>query len=192
MTQPVHRVPTEEILELSSLHSLGLLDAEAAENFERHLESGCDVCAAELQRFREIAAQLACLPEQVAPDASVRSRLMERSASARPGVARTSEMEWRPSGLPGILVKVLYSDSRTGATTSLVRMEAGAKYPPHRHAGLEHLYILEGDLVFHDHTLHAGDYEVSESSTDHPPATTKNGCLVLVLHNRHDEMLARV
>jgi hypothetical protein len=52
--------------------------------------------------------------------------------------------------------------------------------------------MLEGDLAFRDHTLHAGDYEVSVPSSDHSPVTTNNGCLVLIMHNHNDQILAHV
>ena len=81
-------------------------------------------------------------------------------------------------------------DPSTGNVTQLIRMTAGAIYPPHRHFGLEHCYVLEGDLVFDDHTLHAGDYEVASGNSDHSPVTTKHGCLLLIMNNQRDQLLA--
>lgn len=187
----MHDAPNKEVQELAALHSLGLLDPETQENFERHVRSGCAVCHQELSRFREAAADIVCSAEEAAPPAHLRAKLLDRIQPPRSSIARTSEMEWRSTPFPGIQVKVLFADPATGATTSLLRMEAGAKYPPHRHAGLEHIYVLEGDLAFHDHTLYAGDYEASDSDTDHAPATSQGGCLVLVMHNQRDEILAR-
>jgi len=40
----------------------------------------------------------------------------------------------------------------------LVRLAPGAAYPPHRHAGIEELYLLDGELMIDDKTLHPGDY----------------------------------
>lgn len=77
-----------------------------------------------------------------------------------------------------------------GNVTQLVRLAPGAKYPPHRHAGLEHCYVLEGDLVSDVHTIYAGDYEINSPHTDHLPVSSKNGCLLLIINNQRDTLLA--
>jgi anti-sigma factor ChrR (cupin superfamily) len=69
-------------------------------------------------------------------------------------------------------------------------MAPGAIYPPHRHFGLEHCYVLEGDLVFDDYTLHAGDYEIASAATEHSLVTTQHGCLLLIMNNRGDQLVA--
>ena len=83
----------------------------------------------------------------------------------------------------------MFEDTATGNTTLLVRMSPGAVYPSHRHAGLEHCYVLEGDLVFADHALQAGDYEVAHSDTDHSSVTTRGGCLLFIINNVRDQIL---
>jgi anti-sigma factor ChrR (cupin superfamily) len=50
--------------------------------------------------------------------------------------------------------------------------------------------VLEGDLVFDDHTLFAGDYEVAPDTTHHSPVTTNHGCLLLIMNNQQDQLLA--
>jgi anti-sigma factor ChrR (cupin superfamily) len=68
-------------------------------------------------------------------------------------------------------------------------MAPGAVYPAHRHAGPEHCYVLEGDLVFEDHVLNAGDYEVAAPSSDHSFVTTTRGCLLLLFSHVNDQLL---
>jgi hypothetical protein len=186
-----HLTPTEEIHELASLYSLGLLEPELAAGFERHLETGCSVCEFELRSFTETAAQIATAVDPVDPPPHLRERLLQR-ITPKPHVCRTDQMEWQPLPFPGISAKRLFMDPVSGNITTLVRMSPGSTYPAHHHAGLEHLYMLEGDLAFRDHTLYAGDYEVSVPTSDHSPVTTKNGCLVLILHNQQDQLLAHV
>jgi quercetin dioxygenase-like cupin family protein len=72
----------------------------------------------------------------------------------------------------------------------MVRMAPGAVYAPHRHAGDEHCYVLSGDLIFEDHTLGTGDYSVNPAGTTHSRSTSKQGCLLLVMHNVRDQILA--
>ena len=84
----------------------------------------------------------------------------------------------------------LYEDPIRGELSSLVRMLPGARYPSHRHASLEHCYVIEGDLVFEDHTLLAGDYSAGTPDKEHTAATTKNGCLLFIVHNTQDRVYA--
>jgi hypothetical protein len=183
------QIAPEEIHELASLYSLDLLEPELATAFEKHLESGCSACEAELRGFTETAAQIAQSIDQVAPPPGLREKLLKRIAAER-FICRTEELEWRPLPFPGIAAKRLFMDPVSGNITTLVRMNPGSTYPAHHHAGVEHLYMLEGDLAFRDHTLYAGDYEVSVPSSDHSPVTTKKGCLVLILHHQQDRLFA--
>jgi anti-sigma factor ChrR (cupin superfamily) len=75
--------------------------------------------------------------------------------------------------------------------TSLVRVAAGAIYPAHLHNGVEHLYVLDGDIVFDDHTLSSGDYEMRPANSQHSSATTApgEGCLLLVINSGRDQFL---
>lgn len=186
-----HRAATGELREKAALYSAGALDPERASKFDRHLHTGCAVCASELRAFQETAAQLAySLPER-RPPASLRGRLMDRIApKAAPArvLVRAHEGAWQPSGVPGVVVRQLFMDETTGYVTSLVKLDAGAVVPAHHHFGLEHCYVLEGDLVFHDHVLEAGDYEVAMASTAHSTVTSVHGCLLLLTTNQRDEM----
>jgi hypothetical protein len=67
-------------------------------------------------------------------------------------------------------------------------MLPGARYPSHHHASLVHCYVIEGDLVFEDHTLLAGDYSAGTPDKDHTAATTKNSCLLFIVHNTQDRV----
>jgi len=182
----------DEIHEVASLYSLGLLEPELAAGFERHLKEGCPACELEVRGFSETTAQVYAGLAHAEPPARIREELMQRiGQSAPPGVLhRSGEGQWQNSGIAGITTKQLFVDSSTGNVTSLIRMTAGALYPPHRHFGLEHCYILEGDLVFEDHTLYAGDYEVATWAADHSPVTSTHGCLLLIINNQQDQLLA--
>jgi anti-sigma factor ChrR (cupin superfamily) len=186
-----HDTASDEIHEAASLYSLGLLEPELATGFERHLEGGCPVCESEVRGFNEAAAAVFAGLQPAEPPARVREELLKRiGRPASPSVIfRAGEGQWQDSGFPGLTVKQLFADASTGNVTSLIRMTAGAVYPSHRHFGLEHCYVLEGDLEFADHTLYAGDYEVA-GTTDHSLVTTRHGCLLLIMNNRSDQLLA--
>jgi quercetin dioxygenase-like cupin family protein len=195
-----HEMVNDEIHEIASLYTLGLLDPELAAGFERHLDGGCAVCRSELSGFNEAAGRVLEAIEYAEPPSRLRDELLKRIASdlraplgqSAPAGAifRAAEGEWQESDIPGVRVKQLFVDPTSGSVSKLIRLAAGAIYPPHRHLGLEHCYVLEGDLVFDDHTLYAGDYEVAAGSTDHSLGTTKHGCLLLIINNQQVQLLA--
>jgi anti-sigma factor ChrR (cupin superfamily) len=97
-------------------------------------------------------------------------------------------MNWQPTPFTGVSIARLYEDPIRGELTSLVRMMPGAHYPSHHHARLEHCYVVEGDLIFEDHTLTAGDYSAGRPGKDHTSATTQQGCLLFLVHDVGDQV----
>jgi len=173
----------------ASLYALGLLDEAESGTFERHLNS-CPACEAEVRESRGLAVRLAETIPDSAPPAALRQRVLAEAVLPRGVVAlvRGQKLNWQPTPFPGVSVARLYEDPIRGDLTSLVRMMPGAHYPSHRHASLEHSYVLEGDVIFEDHTLTAGDYSAGGPDRDHTSATTKQGCLLFIIHNVRDRV----
>jgi anti-sigma factor ChrR (cupin superfamily) len=184
-----HTRVTDEVRDMASAYALGLLEAPASAEFEQHL-SECAVCRSETAAFREITGELAYAAPLVEPPARLKRDLLQRVSATRV-LVRADEGAWQKTPFPGIEVRRLFVDRVTGTVTSLLRVAVGAVYPAHRHAGMEHVYVIDGDLVFNDHTLETGDYEVNPGSTGHSSITTKTGCLALVIHNVSDEVFPR-
>ena len=193
-----HDALNDELRGQLSLYTLGLLEAEAAHSCEDHLLR-CALCAEEVRADMELIATVAVTEGErmvaVAQVPDMRAALMKRianepSAQASALILRSTEGVWKKV-LPGIEVKRLFIDPVTQSVTSLVRVAAGAVYPAHIHRGLEHLYVLDGDIVFDDHTLSTGDYEVRTPDTRHSSATTAPGenCLLLVVNCERDEFI---
>ncbi len=172
----------------------GLLDAANAADVERHMVT-CAECARAVSDMRETAACAAHeLPEKT-PAPVVRERLLARVGrmiGPAGTLVRAHESPWTPSAIPGLESKKLFVDESTGNITSLVRMQPGTVYPPHRHFGPEQCYVIQGDVVLNDHALHAGDYEVALASTVHQSVTTRNGCLFLIVSNERDEFMPAI
>jgi hypothetical protein len=51
--------------------------------------------------------------------------------------------------------------------------------------------VVQGDVIFDDHTLTAGDYSAGSPQSDHTSSTTINGCLLFVVHNAADQLYAQ-
>lgn len=175
----------------ASLYGLGLLDEADSNAFEQHLNS-CPICAAEVREAGDLAVRLARTIPVSAPPAGLRNRVLTEAVLPR-GVAalvRGAKVAWEPGPFIGVSIARLYEDPVRGDLTSLVRMLPGARYPSHRHESLEHCYVLEGDLVFEDHTLTAGDYSAGSADRDHTAATTTTGCLLFIVHHHLDQLQA--
>jgi len=173
----------------ASLYALGLLEPDEFGAFELHVNT-CPACADEVRESGELAVALTKSLPASAPPPSLRQRVLSEAVLPRGVLAlvRGKQIQWQETPFQGVFMARLYEDSARGELTSLLRMLPGAKYPSHHHAGLEHCYVLEGDLVFEDHTLNAGDYSAGTPGKDHTAATTQTGCLLFIIHNSRDQV----
>jgi anti-sigma factor ChrR (cupin superfamily) len=176
----------------ASLYALGLLDEAESGAFERHLAS-CSLCQGEVSETGDLAVRLAETIPASTPPAILRQRVLSEAVLPRGVVAlvRGANMNWQPTPFNGVSIARLYEDTARGELTSLIRMMPGAHYPSHRHASLEHCYVIEGDLIFEDHTLTAGDYSAGSPDRKHTSATTRQGCLLFIVHNDRDHVYAQ-
>ena len=73
----------------------------------------------------------------------------------------------------------------------LVRAEAQAEYPAHRHGGVEEIMMMEGELEMGDRILNVGDYIRSEPGSVHPLAITPNGCMFFLRTSLDTQVIER-
>ena len=82
--------------------------------------------------------------------------------------------------VPGVSIRPLWSDAKSGALTVVTEMQPGAVIPKHRHTHAdETVYVLEGDFIEDGAPHGPGSYFVGAKGTWHGPHTTKTGCKVL-------------
>lgn len=190
------------------LHALALLSPEEAARFERHL-AACPACSAEVDSLRDAAGRIGLAAAPAAPPPGLRARVLEvakRPPAPTPAGPQVWK-DWRPSSAEELLVvrrqtgdwetvkegvqaKRLYVDPSRDAVTMLVRMNPGARYVPHRHAGPEQCFVLEGDLREGAHVFRAGDFQCAAPGSVHGVQWTESGCLLLIVSSLHDELLA--
>jgi len=186
-----HQTANDEVRELASLFAAGALPASEDAAFQEHVKS-CAVCAGEARAFREAASLLPIACESVAAPPHLREKLLARIQQPEPPpgiqIVRAGQGDWHTL-VPGVTAKRLYAESPAGNVALLVRMEPGAKYPPHSHAGVEHCYVLQGELHFGDLVLYPGDYQCAMASTNHRDSHTVNGCMVLIVASQQNAML---
>jgi anti-sigma factor ChrR (cupin superfamily) len=190
-----HTAVNDEIQELASMFAAGALPPQEEAEFRQHLNS-CGVCAEEARAFREAVSWLPLASSGATAPAPVRERLLariqqperppEQSGDVR--IVRSNEGGWHAM-VPGVVAKRLYAEGAGGNAAMLVRMEAGAQFPPHWHADVEHCYVLEGDLHFGDLVLGPGDYQCAMASTTHITSHTDTGCMVLIVASQQNQIL---
>jgi len=139
-----HLRATDDVLETASLYVLGALPAEERAAFEQHLADGCRTCEREVVALAPVVGELGLATPTLMPRAAVRKRLLARLASPWT-VVRAGEGGWERDA-SGLEVRRLHRDPE-GRVTLLVRMPPGTRYPSHRNALTEELYMLAGDLT---------------------------------------------
>jgi quercetin dioxygenase-like cupin family protein len=93
---------------------------------------------------------------------------------------QTADIEWTPLDFPGVAMKTLRHDDRTGGMTVMTRIQPGATIPAHRHTRAdETVYVLQGDFV-EDGVAHGpGSFFAGAAGTVHGPHATAGGCVLL-------------
>lgn len=128
------------------------------------------------------------------PSASLQARLARRISAETgadpvlPLAPQWSEPDWEQVA-PGIACKLLASDAEQGQVSMLVRLAPGADYPPHVHAGLEELHLLDGELWIDDRKLFPGDYNRAEPGSVDQRVWSETGCTCVLVTSSKDVLL---
>jgi len=157
--------------------------------------SACAECRQEMEMLRPIIESFVSWPTDVLrPSASLWDRLAQRIAEETGGKPvmlsqqRWAEPEWKEAA-PGISCKLLATDTEKSRVSMLVRLAPGAEYPSHRHAGVEELYLIHGELTVDDQRLYPGDYLRAEAGSVDRRVWSEIGCTCLLLTSFHDTLL---
>jgi anti-sigma factor ChrR (cupin superfamily) len=141
--------------------------------------------------FLEVAAQLAFSGQLESPSPGLKARLMAAiTAPAEMHVLRGDAVKWRATPYAGVSYRSLFIDRETKMHTLILRLDAGAVYPRHRHTRPEQCLVLSGDVENESVTLKAGDFEWMAGETIHNSLTTRGGCELLIIASLHDEVMA--
>jgi anti-sigma factor ChrR (cupin superfamily) len=100
-----------------------------------------------------------------------------------------ADLPWKPTGCPGVDMKVLMEDKETGLLTALFRWQPGSELPLHEHVEIEQTYVLEGSIVDDEGEVRKGDYVWRPKGNRHV-ARSPNGALVLGMFLKPNKFLA--
>ena len=125
------------------------------------------------------------------PAPSLQARLAQRIATETggkpvlPSARQWVEPEWEDVA-PGISCKLLATDTQKHVISMLVRLAPGGEYPPHTHAGVEELHLLDGELWIDDRKLYPGDYNRAEPGTGDKRVWSETGCTCVLITSTRD------
>jgi hypothetical protein len=174
-----------------SAYLMRSLPPDEAVAVEEHIAS-CVHCRRELEMLRPVANSFVSWPTDVLrPAVSMHERLAQRIAAETgkpvtpPPAVQWDEPAWEEVA-PGIFCKLMATDAERHRVSMLVRLLPGVEYPPHRHAGLEELFLLDGELWINDRKLYPGDYNRAEAGSDDKRVWSETGCTCVLVTSIQD------
>jgi anti-sigma factor ChrR (cupin superfamily) len=158
---------------------------------QAHLNE-CLECRAELMAVRPVVDNFVHWPTDILrPPTPLWGRLAESIGVDVGGTPPESEARWAGEPdwnevAPGISCKLLATNEATDYVSMLVRLAPGVEYPPHTHAGVEELHLLDGELWIDGRKLSPGDYNRAEPGTGDNRVWSETGCTCLLLTSSRD------
>lgn len=194
-----------EQTQLVASYALAVLDGTEASSMAAHLAE-CPECQREYDSIGGLSTALSAwrgqdLPRPAPLWDSLLQRISQSSQKQPPqkapvavaSAAQSSlaqdwpEPQWQQAA-PGITCKLLSTDDEKKVTSMLVRLAPGISYPPHRHAGVEELFLLEGELWIEDRLLFPGDFNRASPGTSDQRVYSETGCMCLLITSPLDEI----
>jgi anti-sigma factor ChrR (cupin superfamily) len=159
-----------------------------------HIAS-CPNCQRELEALRPVVDRFVSWPTDVLrPPTSLQGRLALRIAEETgkqpvpPPAPQWSEPEWEQVA-PGIECKLLAADTERHRVSMLVRLAPGASYPAHIHAGVEELFLLDGELWIDGRKLVPGDYNYGAPGAVDERVWSETGCTCVLITSTKDGLI---
>lgn len=184
----LNRCRQSDLLGAYALHALPVAEASA---LQAHLAT-CPDCRRELDGLAPVVDSMAYWPVDVLrPPRDLQQRLAARIAVESgsqlipPPSRKWAEPDWEDVA-PGISCKLLAEDRDRSVVTMLVRLAANCEYPPHTHAAVEELHLLDGELWIDDRKLYPGDYNRAEPGTSDARVWSETGCTCLLITSTRD------
>lgn len=184
--------------ELAPLYALDLLSEEEKHWVEQQIAE-CPELAEELLSYQSAVTAIPyhtpTLP--IAPD--LKEQLFDRlnlqpapletipTLSSPPThvALRAQDLNWQPHPTPGVQVAIVHRDEIKRELVGFLRAAPGVCYPWHRHAAIEELFMIEGDLIIGNEVYGPGDYIRSNPGSSHAPYT--NGGCQFFFHTSMDD-----
>lgn len=182
---------------LAPLYVLDLLSEQEKSWVEQQAAEFPDF-AEQLSSYQSASAAIAYSVPALPVENGLKNRLFDRLELGDPPegtpaptppshlAIRAQDLNWQPHPTPGVMVAIVHQDDVKREIVGFLRAEPGVCYPWHRHAAIEEIFMMEGDLVIGDEVYGAGDYIRSLPGSSHAPYTT-SGCRFFFHTSMDDE-----
>jgi anti-sigma factor ChrR (cupin superfamily) len=174
-----------------AIYALGALPKNAASQLKAHLPT-CKDCQHELEQLSPVVNWMIDWPiDDIKPAAATFKAVEQRISDevgreiVLPTNRAVGDPDWKQVS-PGIWCKLLSTDDELERVSMLVRLAPGVVYPPHTHAGVEELHLLDGELWIDDRLLFAGDYNRAEPGSADQLVWSTTGCTCVLITSPRD------
>ena len=106
-----------------------------------------------------------------------------------PPEAEFLHLPWKQTSWSGVRLHFLES-LEDGSARVLIAMDAGCAYPPHRHVGVEEVFVVRGSYRDAAGEYGTGSFARNEPGTAHHPVAGEEGALLLAWAEGGIEILA--
>lgn len=124
----------------------------------------------------------------LASDTGARLLLHERAVPGGTGVVAPAPMPWQTLA-PGLSLRLL-AWPHDGVAPFLLRLDAGAVIPPHRHRHDECCLLLDGEMHSEDLLLLPGDFQLARAGGLHREVASERGALLYIHGDVEPELVA--
>jgi anti-sigma factor ChrR (cupin superfamily) len=187
-TSEHERCPYADEVSLFALHALPAAESAV---IGTHIAS-CIACQKDLASLQPVIEAFAVWPVDVLrPSDALWDQLTKRITVAADGTTRGAhtpswtEPDWEDVA-PGICCKLLSNDVQRDRVCMLVRLAPATEYPPHTHAGIVELHLLQGELWIDERKLYPGDYNRAEAGSADRRVWSETGCTCLLITSPQD------
>jgi ChrR-like protein with cupin domain len=173
--------------EATSAYALQALPPSEVGAAADHIAS-CAGCRRDSDELQQVVDRFVAWPSDILrPPQTLYRRIAERIGEEpldRPPQP-WAEPDWEQVA-PGIECKLLATDEERHRVSMLVRLAPGASYPPHTHAGVEELHLLDGELWIDERKLAPGDYNYGAPGAGDDRVWSETGCTCILITSTRD------
>ena len=175
-----------------SEYLIAALPAAESAALEAHIRT-CSICSDELAALQTVVESFVAWPTDVLRPSPVLQRRLARRLAKETGelkpipVSHWKDPTWEEVA-PGIFVQLLATDTERQRISMLVRLLPGVEYPPHTHADVEELHLLDGELWIDERKLFPGDYNRAPPLTSDKRVWSETGCTCVLITSTKDKL----
>ena len=95
-------------------------------------------------------------------------------------IVDTATLPWTTLDFPGVSMRLIHEDKKSGGMTVMTRLEPGASIPAHIHTRAdETVFVVSGDFIEETVEYGPGSFFAAPAGVPHGPHRSARGCVVL-------------